>query len=114
MDAAWNMVSVVTGAPLSTFVTPQPLAHSILKSRITATLSPGTWKWTMSSRTLKSSKPCRLGNCGLSTIWMSFALSCAWAHFDMSADGHHPLEIGLQTDRAQPLISMPVMSEVLS
>jgi hypothetical protein len=45
---------------------------------------------------------------------MSFALSCAWAHFDMSADGHHPLEIGLQTDRAQPLISMPVMSEVLS
>ena len=41
IEAAWKRVSGVTGPP-PTFVTPNPWAQSILPSRITATLTPGT------------------------------------------------------------------------
>jgi hypothetical protein len=42
IDAAWNMVSVLTGVPASTSATPYPFAQAILKSLITAMLTPGT------------------------------------------------------------------------
>ena len=42
IDAAWNIVSGVTGALVAASATPYPCAHSILKLVTTAMLTPGT------------------------------------------------------------------------
>jgi hypothetical protein len=42
IDAAWNIVSTVTGDAVPASARPYPLAQSILKSLITAMLTPGT------------------------------------------------------------------------
>ena len=49
IDPAWKSVSVVTGAPVSTSAIPYPFAQWISKSLITARLTPGTPKRSMSS-----------------------------------------------------------------
>src|SRR5213593_1575312 len=42
IDAAWNIVSAVTGAPVEASATPYAYVATILKSLMTAMLTPGT------------------------------------------------------------------------
>ena len=62
IDAAWNMVSFVARVPDSTSATPHAFAQSIVKSRITATLTAGTWKRSISSASVNGSVPWRPGD----------------------------------------------------
>ena len=76
IDAAWKRVASSTGMPVSTSAIPYPLAQCIWKSRITATLIPGTPNRSITSSMVRTSRPWRLGRCTPSMrTWKSVALS---------------------------------------
>jgi hypothetical protein len=63
MEAAWNSVVATTGRPVSTSAVPKPFTQWISKSLMTATLTPGTRYFCMTSYRVYGSRPCRLGDC---------------------------------------------------